>query len=117
MAGESVYKCPLEHVLLNATDEVAWVFFAGHGIRDHRLVMHDTRRTALSGTAMGDVAQLLKQTKARSAFLVLDCCFGGGVTSRVNEDMPIPRDLHNPLEAIALQGHIVITYQSFDEPA
>lgn len=66
---------------------------------------------------MDHLAQLFKQTKARAAFLVLDCCFSGGITARVIEDSPLPRDLHNPLEEIAGEGRIVITASSLDEPA
>jgi helicase len=110
----------LEHALLRATeDDVAWVFFAGHGTRDHRLVMHDTQRNALSSSAiaMQDLAELFRQTKARAAFLILDCCFSGGITARVLEDSPLPRDLHYPLQDVAGEGRIVITASRFDEPA
>jgi len=119
-ASQSNVRIALERALLNATDEdVVWVFFAGHGTRDHRLVMHDTRKSALTSTAipMDEVAQLFKQTKARAAFLVLDCCFSGGITARVIEDSPLARDIGNPLEEIAGEGRIVITASSFNEPA
>ena len=95
-ATQSKVQSALEMILLNATDDdVVWVFFAGHGTRDHRLVMHDTRRTTLSTTsiAMDEVAGVFKQTKARAAFLILDCCFSGGITARVIKDSPLARDL------------------------
>jgi uncharacterized caspase-like protein len=38
-ATQSNVRSALERVLLNAEDDAVWVFFAGHGTRDHRIVM------------------------------------------------------------------------------
>src|SRR5262245_4195540 len=73
----------LNEALLNAQgDDVAVVFFGGHGTRDQQLVLHDSLRNELSATtiAMQDIADLFRRTRARAALLVLDCCFSGGVT-------------------------------------
>lgn len=113
-------RSSLERTLLSAdAGDVVWIFFAGHGTKDHRLVMHDTRKSALADSAipMEEVAQLFKQTKARVAFLVLDCCFSGGIMARVIEDSPQTRDIQNPLEEIAGEGRIIITASSYNEPA
>ncbi len=46
-------RSSLERTLLSAdAEDVVWIFFAGHGTKDHRLVMHDTRKSALAG--LGD---------------------------------------------------------------
>ena len=100
-------------------DDVAIVFFGGHGTRDHQLVLHDTVRSDLPSTtiSMQEIADLFRRTTARAAILILDCCFSGGVTARVIEDSPLSRDLTVPLTDIAGNGRVIITASKFDEPA
>jgi helicase len=110
----------IENAMIEAeADDVAMVFFGGHGTRDHQLVLHDTVRSDLpsSTISMREIAELFRRTTARTAILILDCCFSGGVTARVIEDSPLSRDLAVPFSDIAGAGRVIITASKFDEPA
>lgn len=75
-------------------DDVVVVTFAGHGSPDGRLVVFDTNRDDLSGTAisMAELAEAFKSSKARVVLCILDCCFSGQAPARVLETMARPRN-------------------------
>lgn len=101
------------------SDDTVVVSFAGHGTRDHRLVLHDTNRHNLSGTTIPveEIAEKFKRSSARAILFILDCCFSGGAPARVLEDSPIPRNPGSPLVDLSGEGRILLSASSIDEPA
>lgn len=120
LATCAVVRRELEQALVGASPEdVAIIFFGGHGTRDHRLVLNDTKRSDLSGStiAMEEIANLFRRANARATILILDCCFAGGVTARVIADSPMDRSFTNPLQEISGTGRLIISASKFNEPA
>jgi hypothetical protein len=66
-----------------ARDDVALLYFSGHGIKDVDgelyFAMANTRLNRLRATALKarDVHDLLRSSKARQQLLLLDCCYSG----------------------------------------
>lgn len=100
-------------------DDTVVVFFAGHGSRDHHLILHDTVRTDLAGTAlpMSSVAELFRKCRARATLCLLDCCFSGAAPARVLEDTPASRDITSPFEALAGKGRVLVAAADHTQPA
>lgn len=116
---ESVSKT-LKEILGNAEpDDTVIISFAGHGTRDHRLVVHDSVATDLANTTvpMAELATLFKQSKAKAILFILDCCFSGGAPARVLENSPLQRTPENPLRDFEGEGRILIAASHIDEPA
>jgi helicase len=93
--------------------------FAGHGSRDHHLVVHDSVKGGLPQTAipMKELAQRFRDSAAKVVLCILDCCFSGEAPARVIEDSPTTRDEGNPLESIAGAGRVLISACGLDEVA
>lgn len=101
-------------------DDVVILGFAGHGSRDHRLVLHDTAVDNLPATTLGmdELAQRFRETSARVVILLLDCCFSGGAPARVIDAGLVARDaIVFPLEEVAGQGRILFAASSADQEA
>jgi len=100
-------------------DDTVILSFAGHGSRDHRLVVHDTRAVDIPGTSipMAELAERFRGTKARAVLLILDCCFSGGAPARVFEDSPVTRSPLTPLGDLAGAGRLLIAACADDESA
>lgn len=100
-------------------DDTVIFAFAGHGTKDHRLVAHDTLRSALADSSlpMHELAAAFKTSRARAILCILDCCFSGGAPARVLEDSPVARDESNPLETLAGTGRILIAASNINERA
>jgi replicative superfamily II helicase len=100
-------------------DDTVIVSFAGHGTRDHRLVVHDTDRDRLTETTipMQELAEAFRRCRAKALLCILDCCFSGGAPARVLEDSPTPRDATNPLEALTGNGRILLAAANVNERA
>ena len=100
-------------------NDVAIIFFAGHGTPDGRLVLFDTRISDLSNSAlsMTELADQFKRSDARIVLCILDCCFSGQAPARVIELGPRPRGAAFGLVEIAGEGRILITACKGDESA
>ena len=100
-------------------DDVVLLSFAGHGTRDHRLVLTDTRFDDVPGTTidMADLATRFRASKARVVICLLDCCFSGGAPARVLDDGPAMRDGAFPLADVAGNGRILFAASNVDEVA
>ena len=117
-ATVSRVRAALDRTLGAAGPDDTVVFtFAGHGSRDHRLVVHDTQAADVPGTSisMGELAERFQRTKARAVFCILDCCFSGGAPARVFEDSPMPREPTTPLADLAGTGRILLAACGDDE--
>lgn len=80
--------------ILGALDQLAktaghsdqiFVMYAGHGTEDHRLVCYDADRTNIEASCISltDLGNLLSSIPGETLACFLDCCFSGGIGSRV----------------------------------
>jgi len=113
-------RSSLKETFETATSEdTVILFFSGHGSKDHRLAAYDTELSKLVGTTvpMQEIADLFRQSKAKSILCILDCCFSGGATAKVLEDSPIAKDLSNPLAELSGKGRAILAASNFDQPS
>ena len=124
LADETATAAEIRRVLSDSLaaagpEDDVLVMFAGHGTRDHRLVAHDTTPEEYEATTvpMSELAALFRDTQARSAICILDCCFSGGAPARVLDNTPVSREV--PLDQVSFggAGRVMITASRFDEPA
>jgi formylglycine-generating enzyme required for sulfatase activity len=65
------------------SDDLLFLYFSGHGIRDKHgklyLAVRDTERTLLSGTAIAAafITDVMDGSLSKRQVLILDCCFSG----------------------------------------
>jgi helicase len=119
-ATHQVVRRCIDDALTNATaDDTIILMFAGHGTRDHRLVLHDSTSTALHSTtiAMSEIADLFKRSRARAILCILDCCFSGAAPARVLESSPLSRATVSPLSDLVGTGRMLLAASLLDEPA
>lgn len=100
-------------------EDTVIISFSGHGSPNHYLATHDTDRDhiAESAIAMAELATRFRQSQAKIVLCILDCCFSGGAPARVIDDVPIMRDLDDPLTQLAGTGRIIISASNANEPA
>lgn len=110
----------LQSSLGTATEEDTVILtFSGHGSRDHRLAMHDTKLDDLQETtiSMEELSAMFKASKAKNILCILDCCFSGEAPARVLESSPISRDGMAGFQVLAGKGRVLIAASRDDEPA
>ncbi|MBD2896945.1 hypothetical protein amrb99_58970 [Actinomadura sp. RB99] len=63
-----------------ASDDLAVIFFSGHGTFDGELVMYDSEPDNLreTGLSLDELVAAVQRIRARQLIIVLDCCFVGG---------------------------------------
>ena len=107
-----------EHLRNISPDDTLLFFFAGHGSPDHHLVTYDTNRDDISGSSipMDALSGWLNGKQARTV-VFLDCCFSGGATARVLQDVPISRSGMGTVSDLQGNGRVIITASQSDEPA
>ncbi|MBX9387558.1 AAA domain-containing protein [Streptomonospora nanhaiensis] len=86
-------------------DDVAFIAFSGHGIKNRRgrlhLAFHDTRRQRLETTALSadTLKRMLADSRVQRIVLLLDCCYSGafadGFATRAeaDDDFDVERQL------------------------
>jgi replicative superfamily II helicase len=117
--GEAIRNA-LDDTLSSAEAEDTIIFFfAGHGSPAHQLVPHDAEHKRLEETTipMQELAQRLNTTKAGIAIIILDCCFSGGATARVLQDVPVPRNGMVTVANLKGKGIVIIAASEDDQPA
>ncbi|ODB82366.1 hypothetical protein A3194_19105 [Candidatus Thiodiazotropha endoloripes] len=99
-------------------DDTLLFFFAGHGSPDHHLVTYDTSRDDISGTSipMDELSAWLNGDQARTV-VFLDCCFSGGATARVLQDVPVSRSGMVTISDLQGNGRVIVTASQSDQPA
>ncbi|MBV1824826.1 DEAD/DEAH box helicase [Komagataeibacter oboediens] len=103
-------------------DDTVVIAYSGHGSETHELVVHDTDVTDLAATAVSlDVLETwFAAIPARRLILLLDCCFSGGIGSKVLAVPTRPRDPRSTaarLDQLAGHGRLVFTASAADEAA
>lgn len=93
-------------------------YFAGHGSPDHHLVSYDTNRDKLSSTSIAmDTLSLWFSGNQSRTVIFLDCCFSGGATARVLDDVPVSRGGLSSVSDLQGNGRAIITASQSNEPA
>ena len=107
-----------EHLSNVSPDDTLLFFFAGHGSPDHHLVTYDTNRDDISGSSipMDELSGWLKGKQARTV-VFLDCCFSGGATARVLQDVPVSRSGMVTISDLQGNGRVIVTASQSDQPA
>jgi len=105
-----------------APDDTVVIGFSGHGSETHELVAHDTEVYDLGGTAipLDTVQEWFSRIPAKRLIFFLDCCFSGGIGSKVLTVPAKPRDLRSTeaqLAQLAGDGRIIYTASSATESA
>jgi replicative superfamily II helicase len=105
----------------DAEDTVV-IAFSGHGSETHELIPHDADTADLTNTAvpLDALQEWFSRIPARRLVFFLDCCFSGGLGSKVLQTDVKPRDLRSAevkLDQIAGDGRLIFTASRADEPA
>jgi ketosteroid isomerase-like protein len=86
-----------EFFLERKRDDVALLYFAGHGLKNDKgnlyFAMKETKRRRLEATALSSrfIHEMMQNSSARRQVLILDCCFSGafpkGFTFKADESI------------------------------
>jgi helicase len=103
-------------------DDTVVIGFSGHGSETHELIPYDARVNDLPTTAvpLDQLQAWFSSVPARRLVFFLDCCFSGGIGSKVLQVEVKPRDLRSTearLAQLAGDGRIIFTASNADEPA
>jgi helicase len=103
-------------------DDTVIIGFSGHGSETHELIPHDADIADLTNSAipLDRLQDWFSRIPARRLVFFLDCCFSGGLGSKVFQIDVKPRDLRSAdakLAEIAGDGRIIFTASRADEPA
>ena len=103
-------------------DDVVVIGFSGHGSKTHQLVAHDTdpKNLEASSIALDTLADWFSRVPSRRLILFLDCCFSGGIGSKVLQIDATPREMLSTdalLEQLSGQGRLILTASGPNEPA
>ncbi|MBU6299498.1 MAG: DEAD/DEAH box helicase, partial [Alphaproteobacteria bacterium] len=103
-------------------DDTVVIAFSGHGSDTHELITHDADIANLADTAipLAELAHWFGRIPARRLVLFLDCCFSGGMGSKVFHAENLPRDMASVdarLTQLSGDGRLIITASAATEPA
>ncbi|MDX1870683.1 DEAD/DEAH box helicase [Mycolicibacterium sp. 120266] len=105
-------------------DDVVFIFYAGHGSDTHEIVCYDTDVADLAATSLplDELADTLSRINGKTVLCALDCCFSGGLGSRVFATGLTSRGMTrttptNILSRFIGTGRLVLTASADDEEA
>lgn len=105
-------------------DDVVFIFYAGHGSDTHEIVCYDADVENLASTSLplDELADTLSQINGKTVLCALDCCFSGGLGSRVFAAGLTSRGLTSTTPTDILSrftgtGRLVLTASADDEEA
>lgn len=105
-------------------DDVVFIYYAGHGSDTHEIICYDTDVDDLVGTALplDELADTLSHINGKTVLCALDCCFSGGLGSRVFATGLTQRALTRMTPSQILSrftgsGRLVLTASADDEEA
>lgn len=121
-ATRSALKEELEELTNCAEDDLVVITFSGHGTETHELVTFDAALEDLPRTCipLDELADWFSKIPARHLVLVLDCCFSGGIGSKVLQVPMRPRNLASAsalLDQLSGEGRLILTASSANEEA
>ena len=105
-------------------DDIVVIYYAGHGSETHEIICYDTAVADIPGTSLplAELGEALSSIPGRTVFCALDCCFSGGLGSRVFATGLKERGLtaappSEILKKFTGKGRLVLTASADDEPA
>ena len=103
-------------------EDVVVITFSGHGTTTHELVTYDADPKDLASTAipLATLVEWISRIPARSLLCILDCCFSGGMGSKVFIADATPRAIASAddlLDQISGRDRLVLTAATASEPA
>ncbi|RWA23336.1 hypothetical protein MBRU_00525 [Mycolicibacterium brumae DSM 44177] len=105
-------------------DDVVFIFYAGHGSDTHEIVCYDTDVADLAATSLplDELADILSRINGKTVLCGLDCCFSGGLGSRVFATGLTSRGVTRTTATDILSrfigtGRLVLTASADDEEA
>ncbi|OZE17667.1 hypothetical protein CH262_25765 [Rhodococcus sp. 05-2255-1e] len=108
----------------SSDDDIVVIFYAGHGSDRHQVICHDTDVGSLAGTTipLEEIGTSLSEIPGKTVLCALDCCFSGGIGSRVFSSGINSRDfkISDPVEVLSHftgTGRIAFTASANDEEA
>ena len=121
-ATRSRIEQQLEQLASCTQDDVVVISFSGHGTRTHHLVAYDTEKRDLGNTGLSleMLGHYLSRIAARRLICILDCCFSGGMGTKMLEVESAPRDISftdELLNQMSGNGRLVLTASTATEAA
>lgn len=121
-ATRDAVKAAFTDLTACSEDDVVVIFFSGHGSDTHELVTFDTEINDLAGTAipLSTLAEWFSQIPAKRLICILDCCFSGGVGSKVLRTGMKSKDFRSTddfLKQLSGNSRIILTACSSTEEA
>ena len=121
-ATRQAIKQEFESLARCQPEDVVFIAFSGHGSRTHELVTYDANKNDLSATSISLplLTEWFSRIPAKRLVCILDCCFSGGMGSKVLQADVLPRDLESTaavLERLSGEGRLILTASSATEPA
>ncbi|MGU3500870.1 DEAD/DEAH box helicase [Mycobacterium sp. C31M] len=118
-------RSALETLVTDAgPDDVVFIFYAGHGSDTHEIVCYDTDVADLAATSLplDELADTLSRINGKTVLCALDCCFSGGLGSRVFATGLTSRGITRKTPTDILSrfigtGRLVLTASADDEEA
>ncbi|WP_423382131.1 DEAD/DEAH box helicase [Burkholderia sp. LMG 32019] len=121
-ATKNRIEAEFESLYATSPDDVVVIAYSGHGTESHQLVAYDTEIDNLDGSTVSlqSIADRFAKIPARRMILVLDCCFAGGIGTKVLRVEELARDLMSAearLERMSGEGRLIVTASGSNEPA
>ncbi|OZD12990.1 hypothetical protein CH253_18145 [Rhodococcus sp. 06-156-3C] len=122
--ADAIRSCLANLAIASNDEDIVVIFYAGHGTDRHQIICHDTDVEKLTGTTVSleEIGKALSAIPGRTVLCALDCCFSGGIGSRVFQSEVNPRDFKktDPTEILSKflgKGRLAFTASAEDEEA
>jgi helicase len=105
-----------------AEDDTVVIAFSGHGSQTHELVTYDADHARLAETAipLQTLTEWFAKIPAKRLICILDCCFSGGMGTKVVHVDALPRDVVSEadlLDRLCGEGRLILTASTAQQPA
>jgi replicative superfamily II helicase len=103
-------------------EDTVVISFSGHGSQSHELITYDADVCHLPRTAvpLDELTEWFGRIPANRLILLLDCCFSGGMGTKVLQVQAVPRRLESVearLAQMSGEGRLIMTASGANEPA
>ncbi len=103
-------------------DDVVFIAYSGHGSDTHEIITYDASPSNLKETSISleDLTNWFSKIPSKQMIFLLDCCFSGGMGSKVFHAEAKPRALESTgllLDKLSGEGRVILTASSPEQPA